>query len=81
MTLDIIGDLEAGKRLRGPACDVQKLREDFPALAEQYDRALAAKRYSDAAIAEWITKKGGHLTKNTVLRHRSGQCERCKKTS
>ena len=78
MTLDILGDLEAGKRLTGPGCDVKRLREERPDLAEQYDRALAAARYSDHAIAEWITNQGGHLTKNTVLRHRRGECVRCR---
>ena len=78
MTLDILKDLEAGKRLLGPGCDVRRLREEHPELAEQYDRALAAARYSDAAIADWITNQGGHLAKSTVLRHRRGECVRCR---
>ena len=78
MTLDIMGDLEASKPLPGPGCDVRRLREEHPDLAEQYDRALVAARFSDAAIADWITNQGGHLTINTVRRHRRGECVRCR---
>ena len=78
MTHDILGDLEASKRPRGPVCDVMRLREEHPDLAAQFDLALTAARFSDAAIADWIVSHGGHIIKATVLRHRRGECVRCR---
>lgn len=77
--LDILSDLPPRRR-SNQTCDVNELRIARPDLAEQYDRALAANRFSDGAIAAWITDHGHPLARLTVQRHRKGECQRCRLT-
>ena len=82
--LDILSDLPA-KPLKGPRCDVQRLRRDHPDLADQLDRALeavgAGRLLSDSQIARWISDHGFPIGEWTIGRHRKDECLRCRTIS
>ena len=75
--LDILTDLSP-KRRANNTCDISQLRALRPDLAEQYDRAQAAGRYSDLAIARWVTDHGFPIGRITVQRHRLNECMKCR---
>lgn len=85
--LDILSDI--GPIVKGPTCEIAKLRRDQPELATQYDRAFAARRaydngeaggrfLTDSQIAEWFTTHGYRMGAWTVKRHRKGECLSCR---
>ena len=86
MPLDILADLNTSTSHQ--VCRVEVLRLERPDLAEQVDRAFAARakdpsdtRYSDRRIAAWVTEKGFTINNSTIQRHRKGECVRCHTTS
>ena len=86
MSLDILADLNTVTSHQ--VCRVEILRRERPDLAEQMDRAFAARaknpsdtRYSDRRIAAWLTEKGFTINNSTIQRHRNRECVRCHTTS
>jgi len=75
--LDILSDLQPRRRANN-TCDITEMRKARPDLAEQYDRALAADKYSDQAIANWVTDHGFYIGRITVQRHRTKSCQTCR---
>ena len=75
VSLDILADIEAGKRPRGSPCTVAVMRRDRPDLVEQWVRVLEAKKAgetdaSDADIAAWFCARDFPMTRNVSERHR-----------
>jgi hypothetical protein len=84
-SLDILADLGgSSRRPPGYACVIDSLRRVNPALAEQFDKVVAAKRrheiettYTD--IAKWFVGKDVQMSANTVGIHVRGQCGTCRR--
>jgi hypothetical protein len=84
---DILADLEGGsRRPPGYPCIIDSLRRVDPALAEQFDKAVAAKRthaidstYAD--IARWFSARKVQMSANMVGIHVRQQCGTCRRAA
>lgn len=83
--LDILADLTPS---HFALCAVQRMREERPDLAEQFDRVCAVPRepngrfrHSETDIANWFDERGFTIDKNAVGRHRRRECRVCQTTS
>lgn len=75
--MDILADLVPDRSSANNTCDVRRLRAERPDLAEQFDKAIATRRFSDRAVASWITDHGFPIGSYTVGRHRRSDCRGC----